>query len=180
MRRRLQRLDQQLPGAGALQAVKLVGVDNNHGIAAMQRDVLRPITVRQANKFAESRLGVLKPPTAARRLCMGVCENRHFSSHADQISTATRLGQGERLESSEKSVPPAITCALQATDFVDAIRNAVSLGGDSDTQAAIAGSIAEARFGIPEGIARQAWQVLPADMRSVLSEAYRRLSACSN
>ncbi len=50
------------------------------------------------------------------------------------------------------SVPQAIQCFLEATDFEDAIRNAVSLGGDCDTQAAMAGSIAEAFYGIPDEI----------------------------
>ncbi len=48
------------------------------------------------------------------------------------------------------SVPQAIVSFLDAIDFEDAIRNAISLGGDGDTQAAIAGSIAEAYYGIPK------------------------------
>jgi len=48
------------------------------------------------------------------------------------------------------SVPQAISCALQANGFEDAVRNAVSIGGDSDTIACIAGGIAEALYGIPE------------------------------
>ena len=48
------------------------------------------------------------------------------------------------------SVPQAIICALEAVSYEDAVRNAVSLGADSDTLAAIAGSIAEAMHGIPE------------------------------
>lgn len=52
----------------------------------------------------------------------------------------------------EGSVPQAIRCFLEGEDFEDTIRNAVSLGGDGDTQAAIAGSIAEAFFGIPEDL----------------------------
>ena len=48
------------------------------------------------------------------------------------------------------SVPQAIMCFLEAEDYEDAIRNAVSLGGDADTQAAMAGAIAEAFFGIPD------------------------------
>lgn len=47
------------------------------------------------------------------------------------------------------SVPQAIMAFLESSDFEDAIRNAISLGGDADTQAAIAGSIAEAYYGIP-------------------------------
>lgn len=50
------------------------------------------------------------------------------------------------------SVPQAIVCFLEATDFEDAIRNAISLGGDGDTIAAMAGAIAEAFYGIPEEI----------------------------
>ena len=50
----------------------------------------------------------------------------------------------------QETVPEAITCALESTSFEDAVRNAVSLGGDSDTLAAIAGSIAEAMHGIPD------------------------------
>ena len=49
----------------------------------------------------------------------------------------------------EGSVPQAIVCFLDAVDYEDAIRNAISLGGDGDTMAAIAGSIAEPYFGIP-------------------------------
>ena len=44
---------------------------------------------------------------------------------------------------------------FESTTFEDAIRNAVSLGGDSDTLACIAGAVAEAKFGIPENIAKQ-------------------------
>ena len=51
------------------------------------------------------------------------------------------------------SIPEAITAFLDSDDFEDAVRNAVSLGGDADTQAAIAGAIAEAYYGrIPENI----------------------------
>ena len=49
-------------------------------------------------------------------------------------------------------MPQAIVAFLESTDFEDAIRNAISLGGDSDTLAAITGSIAEAAYGIPEWI----------------------------
>ena len=54
------------------------------------------------------------------------------------------------------SVPQALVCFLDAIDFEDAIRNAISLGGDSDTLGAIAGSIAEPYFGIPQTILTEA------------------------
>lgn len=58
------------------------------------------------------------------------------------------------------TVPQAIRCVLEATDYEDAIRNAVSLGGDSDTLACIAGSIAEPLFGVPQGFERTAHRLL--------------------
>lgn len=75
-------------------------------------------------------------------------------------------------ERSSGSVPQAIVCALESTSFEDALRNAVSIGGDSDTIAAIAGGIAEALHGIPEDIAAQGWHYLPKDMRAVLTQMY--------
>ena len=55
-------------------------------------------------------------------------------------------------ESCQGTVPEAITCALESVSFEDAVRNAVSLGGDADTLAASAGPIAEALHGIPEEV----------------------------
>ena len=66
-------------------------------------------------------------------------------------------------ETCQGTVPQAIICALEATDFEDAIRNAVSIGGDSDTIAAITGSIAEQVFKLPEegGLWTKAKEYLP-------------------
>lgn len=58
------------------------------------------------------------------------------------------------------SVPQAIVCFLEAEDFEDAIRNAVSLGGDCDTQAAMAGAIAEAYFGIPDDLQEEVFEYI--------------------
>ena len=58
------------------------------------------------------------------------------------------------------SVPQAIVCFLESTDFEDTIRNAVSLGGDCDTQAAMAGAIAEAYYGIPDDLQEQAFDYM--------------------
>lgn len=76
-------------------------------------------------------------------------------------------------ERCQDSVPQALTCALEAMGYEDAIRNAVSIGGDSDTIAAIAGGVAEALFGIPEDIASNVWGYLPEDMREVVTRLYR-------
>ena len=53
-------------------------------------------------------------------------------------------------EEARYTVPPAIVAFLESTNFEDAIRNAISLGGDADTLAAITGSLAEAYYGVPK------------------------------
>lgn len=68
----------------------------------------------------------------------------------------------------QDSVPQAIQCALQATDFEDAVRNAISIGGDSDTIGCITGSIAEALYGIPSPMHQKAMSYLPDEFRKIL------------
>ena len=73
------------------------------------------------------------------------------------------------------TVPQAITCALESVSYEDAVRNAISLGGDADTLAAIAGAIAEARHGIPDEIKRQAevrYLAEASDMLEVIQDVY--------
>ncbi len=71
-------------------------------------------------------------------------------------------------ESCQGTVPEAIRCYMEASDFEDAIRNAISIGGDSDTLAAITGSIAEATFGVPSGIAEEAISRLDEPLAAIL------------
>ena len=70
--------------------------------------------------------------------------------------------------SCQGTVPEAIIAFLESTGFEDAIRNAISLGGDSDTLAAITGSIAEAAYGVPDEIRSQALSFLDERLRSAL------------
>ena len=77
--------------------------------------------------------------------------------------------------SSKGTVPPAIVCALEADGYEAAIRNAVSLGGDSDTLACITGGIAEALHGIPAEIAEKARSYLDADLLRVVDRFYRTI-----
>ena len=65
------------------------------------------------------------------------------------------------------SVPQAIICFLESTSFEDAIRNAVSLGGDTDTQGCMAGAIAEAYYGIDPELEETAMEFLPEDLQSI-------------
>ena len=80
-------------------------------------------------------------------------------------------------ETCQSTVPQAITCALESESFEDAVRNAVSLGGDSDTLAAIAGPIAEALHGIPnelkELVVNQYLLADAPDICEVIQEMYQ-------
>lgn len=79
--------------------------------------------------------------------------------------------------SCEGSVPESIICFLDASDVEDTIRNAVSLGGDADTQAAIAGSIASAYWDVPSEISAKALRRLDSNLLKVFidfREKYER------
>ena len=76
--------------------------------------------------------------------------------------------------SARGSVPEAIICFLESVSFEDAIRNAVSLGGDADTQACIAGAVAEAYYkNIPEYFIEEARKRLPKEFLNIIDEFYR-------
>lgn len=68
------------------------------------------------------------------------------------------------------TVPPAIVAFLESTSFEDAIRNAISIGGDSDTLAACTGAIAEAYYGIPVLLRERAKMHMDKRLRSILSD----------
>jgi len=73
--------------------------------------------------------------------------------------------------SCQGSVPEAIIAFLDSMDFEDALRQAISLGGDSDTQAAIAGGIAHAFYGsVPPGVAAKVRALLPEDLLRVVGD----------
>ena len=72
-------------------------------------------------------------------------------------------------DSCQGTVPQAIICFLDSTDFEDAIRKAVSLGGDSDTLACITGGIAEAfSGGVPQAMAERVMRSFPEAFKRVL------------
>lgn len=82
-------------------------------------------------------------------------------------------------ESCQETVPEAIIAFLESTDFEDAIRNGISLGGDSDTLTCITGGIAEAFYGgVPQDIAEKALSYLPKAMREVVEEFRTRYDLC--
>ena len=90
--------------------------------------------------------------------------NFHYdlARSVDQIRPTYRFD-----ESCQGTVPQALVCFLESTDFEDAIRNAISLGGDSDTLACITGGIAQGHYGVPAYIADRTMSILDKDLRGV-------------
>ena len=86
-----------------------------------------------------------------------------LSRTCDEIRPAYR-----HVESCQQTVPEALTAFLEGADFKDVIRTAVSLGGDCDTLTCIAGSIAEAFYGVPEELIAACRARLPEEMVAVL------------
>lgn len=70
--------------------------------------------------------------------------------------------------SCQGSIPQALMAFFESNDFEDAIRNAISIGGDSDTIAAICGGIAEAYYGIPDSIRNEALTYLDENLLMIL------------
>lgn len=107
----------------------------------------------------------------ARRVC------EEYYAEINSMSCAELLPSYAFDVSCQGSVPQAIVCFLEGGDFEDVLRNAVSIGGDSDTIAAIAGGIAEAYFGIPDDILRVAKLYLPEELLSVAEFCVSHMSA---
>lgn len=70
----------------------------------------------------------------------------------------------------QETVPQAIQAFLESISFEDAIRNAISIGGDSDTLAAITGGIAEVYYGVPEQLKEKALSYLDDELRSMYDD----------
>ncbi|MGN1022469.1 MAG: ADP-ribosylglycohydrolase family protein [Lachnospiraceae bacterium] len=96
----------------------------------------------------------------------------------DLSRTCDEIRMGDRKSvSCQKTVPEAVRAFLEGEDFEDVIRTAVSLGGDCDTIACIAGGMAEAYYGIPEEMKAEVRKRLGEDMRAVLDRFEARVLA---
>lgn len=90
-----------------------------------------------------------------------------LSKNCDEIRATNTFD-----ETCQVTVPQAIMTFLESTDFESAVRLAVSIGGDSDTIAAITGSIAEAFYKIPNRIGQKALSYLPNEFILILNKFY--------
>jgi type I restriction enzyme M protein len=68
------------------------------------------------------------------------------------------------------TVPQALVAFFESTDFEDAIRGAISIGGDSDTLAAITGSVAEAYYGLDQDMIQKALSYLDPQLRKIVRD----------
>jgi ADP-ribosylglycohydrolase len=135
-----------------VRASEYTAVTHNHpeGIKGAQATAAAIFLARKGNTKA----GIKQYTTAA--------FHYDLSRSVDEIRPAYAFD-----ESCQGTVPQAFVCFLESTDFEDAIRNAVSLGGDSDTLACITGGIAQAHYGVPPAIAERAMSILDEDLRGV-------------
>jgi ADP-ribosylglycohydrolase len=76
-----------------------------------------------------------------------------------------------------ETVPMAIRCFLESQNFEEAIRYAVMADGDTDTKAAITGTLAEAFYEVPMEFIEKALSYLPSDMLDIVNQYYDRLEA---
>ena len=74
------------------------------------------------------------------------------------------------VETCMETVPEALTAFLEGDSFEDVIRNAVSLGGDCDTLTAIAGSVAEGFYGVPQDLQEECYKRLPERLKATLRD----------
>lgn len=95
--------------------------------------------------------------------------NREFGYDLSRTLDVIRPNY-HHVESCQETVPEAITAFLESEGFEDAIRNAVSLGGDCDTLTCITGSLAEACYGVPNDMIRECENRIPEELLQTLKE----------
>lgn len=81
-------------------------------------------------------------------------------------------------ETCQDTVPQALTAFLESVSFEDCVRNAISVGGDSDTLAAIACAIAEAYYGVPDSLRTKALSYLDEEMLGIFRDWERMTRGC--
>ena len=143
-----------------LEAERSAAITHNHpeGIKGAQAAALSVLLARKG----ESR-EIIKRELIAR-----------FGYDLDRTVDQIRLTY-EFTEACQETVPEAIVAFLESRDYEDAIRKAISLGGDADTLAAITGAIAEAYYGgVPEEIVVEVQQRVPVGLWNVIEEFSRK------
>jgi len=102
----------------------------------------------------------------------------HFGYNLDRTLDQIRPGYVFN-ESCRQTVPEALIAFLESDSFEDAVRKAVSLGGDSDTLACITGAVAQAHYGVGPSIIAETRSRLPDDLLSILDRFAARFPAAA-
>ena len=101
---------------------------------------------------------------------------RNFQYQLPPLRDIFRIGSNGHFDSTcQETVPWALRCFLDAEDFEGTLRNAIMAQGDTDTKGAIACSVAEACYEIPDAIADRALEFLPVDMLTIVEQFYDRV-----
>lgn len=135
-------------------AYKVTAVTHNHpeGLKGAEATAVAIVLARQGKSKEEIR---------------AVMERDYYKSrHTVEEYRGIIRGHGD--ETCQVSMPEALQCFYEGTSYEDVIRNCISIGGDSDTLAAIAGGITEAFYGIPDEIAKRVDGYLDAELREIL------------
>ncbi len=96
----------------------------------------------------------------------------------DLSRTLDEIRPGYKMDATcQRTVPEAIIAFLEGKDYEDVIRGAISIGGDTDTLAAIAGGMGEALYGVPEELKSRCIQAIGEDMAEVLLK-FEKMRSC--
>lgn len=165
-------------GNGAAMRVSSIGwlfdtIERTRGVARWSAEVSHdhPEGIKGAESVA-SAIYMLRTGSSKENVKKYICDEFGYdlSRTCDEIRP-----EYHHVESCQETVPEAITAFLEGEDFEDVIRNAVSLGGDCDTLTCIAGSMAEAFFGVPDELKRECEARLPEEFLSLLKKIYERI-----
>jgi ADP-ribosylglycohydrolase len=149
-----------------LEAERSAAITHNHpeGIKGAQTTALCVLLSRKSASKAAIRQEVLS----------------RFGYNLDRTVNQIRLTY-EFTEACQETVPEAIVAFLESESYEDAIRKAISLGGDADTLAAITGAIAEAYYGgVPTVIIAEVKKRVPADLWTVIEKFSERYALPQN
>ena len=131
-------------------AVTSVSHDHPEGIRGAEATAVAIVLARQGKSKAEIR---------------AVMEEYYDLSGT--VESFRRKWNGHGREICQVSLPQSLTCFFEGESYEDVIRNCISIGGDSDTIAAIAGGIAEAFFGVPAELRSRVGDFLPPQLMEI-------------
>ena len=100
---------------------------------------------------------------------------KHYYRSEHTVEEYRDLIDGHGEETCQVSMPQALQCFYEGQDYVDVIRNCISIGGDSDTLAAIAGGIAEAYYGVPEWLVERLPEYLDERLMGIVNRFTEQL-----